>query len=140
MLAEILAPITTKNGMLAPGEIIDAPFTTIKRLSTKVRPISEEPEWQHNFCTAHADFNNWRGCCPCSIDDCLGSKIIDSDGDINRLRGLEIGCGITTDMVIDAWLDTGEPVGDFFKNPAWLICMAEHIRKHKGEDYDVKIT
>ena len=90
-------------------------------------PVVAFPQWQHDFCVAHAEFNQCRGSCPCSIDDCLLSRVIDAGGDIDRLRGLEIGQGITTDMVIDEWMDAGEPAEDLFKNPTWLICMAEVI-------------
>ena len=69
------------------------------------------------------------GKCPNSINNCLISKVIDSEGDIDSLRKLEIGHGITTDMVIDEWRESGERAGDIFKNPTWLICMAEHIKR-----------
>ena len=87
------------------------------------------PQWQHDFCLAHKMFNNCRGNCPHSLVNCLLTKVINSDGDIDKLRGLEIGRGVTTDMVIDEWLETGEPAADIFDNPAWLICMAEYIFK-----------
>jgi hypothetical protein len=93
-----------------------------KQPELKMEPL---PEWQHNFCIAHAEFNNWCGGCPYSIDDCLISKIMDSDGNIDKLRKLKIGQDITTDMVIDEWLKNGGPVADLFKNPAWFICIAE---------------
>jgi hypothetical protein len=88
------------------------------------------PQWQQDdLCLAHAMFNNWRGTCPCSLEVCLISKIFDAEGKIEKLRGSEIGQGITTDMVIDSWLGSGEPEKDIFKNPAWLICMAEFLFK-----------
>ena len=90
---------------------------------------SAEPEWQYNFCIAHAKFNDWSDQCPHSMDGCLLSKIINSGGNINKLRGIEVGHGIATDMVIDEWLETGEPAVAIFNNPAWLICMAEYIFK-----------
>ena len=95
-------------------------------------PTSPLPQWQQDFCFAHAMFTNGVGHCPCSINECLISRIIDSDGDIDKLRGIEIGRGVTTDMVIDEWLETGEPAADIFDNPAWLICMAEYIFKDGG--------
>jgi hypothetical protein len=43
---------------------------------------------------------------------------------------MEIGQGVTSDEVINLWLGTGEKGEVLFKSPAWLIFMAEHIRKH----------
>jgi len=90
------------------------------------------PQWQYDFCIAHAEFNHCRGSCPCSIDDCLIGRVIDSGGDIDKLRGLEIGQGVTTGMVVDEWLDAGESVENLLENPTWLICMAEHQRMGGG--------
>ena len=110
-------------------------FNPLKTPRTKIKTsgsqddASHEPSWQYDFCSAHADFNNWKGSCPCSLDDCLFSKVLDAGGDIGKLRGLPIGQGVTTDHVIDECLESGEPVEDIFKNPLWLICMALHIQK-----------
>jgi len=101
-----------------------------KRVGRKLPTTEDHLQWQHDFCIAHAEFNHWRGCCHCSIGDCTISRVIDSGGDIDKLRGLEIGEGITTDMVIDEWLNTGEPAKDLFRNPTWLICMAESIKRN----------
>ena len=92
--------------------------------------VEKIPQWQHDFCFAHAEFNNWRGSCPCSIDNCLISKILDCSGNIDNLRKHKIGQDITTDMVIDEWLESGEPEGAIFKTPAWLICVAESIKRN----------
>ncbi|MCK5517269.1 MAG: hypothetical protein KAI39_10375 [Desulfobulbaceae bacterium] len=91
-----------------------------------ISPISQ---WQHDFCLAHGMFNSWCGSCPCSIDDCLISRILDSEGNLDKLRGIEIGQGETADQVIDGWLDSGELVVDIFKNPIWLVFLAESITK-----------
>jgi len=99
---------------------------------TPRKPNGSLPDWRHNLCIAHAEFNKWRGFCPCSIDDCLVSRVIDSDGDIDKLRGrLELGNGTTTDMVIDAWRESGEPIADLLNNPAWMICIAEYLFTEK---------
>ena len=86
--------------------------------------VSPSPQWQHDLCIAHADFNNWRGQCPVSLDDCLISKVIESGGNLDQLRGLNLGHGVTTDAVIDLWLETGEPAKDLINDPAWFVCMA----------------
>ena len=137
MLAEVLISIETKKGRLHAGDMIDISEVTAGKLSGKIRLLRSiptttpakvsEPEWQHDFCIAHAEFNHCRGSCPCSIGDCLISRVVDAGGDIDKLRGLEIGQGITTDMVIDGWQDAGEPAEELFENPTWLICMAEVI-------------
>ena len=134
MLAEILVPISTKQGTLKPGQLVDLSQVAIQRLEGKVRlivaeqtTVAPEPHWQRDFCEACGDFNRWLGCCPLSIDDCLLSRVLDSGGNIAKLRGFEIGHDITTDMVIDEWLDGGEPAADIFKNPTCLILMAEHL-------------
>ena len=85
------------------------------------------PQWQDDFCRAHAVFNGWYGICPCTLDGCLISKMIDSDGDIDEMRGLDLGQGITTDRVIDEWLDTGEQAEELFRKPLSFICMAEYL-------------
>ena len=92
-------------------------------------PVAPLPKWQHDFCIAHAMFNGWLGNCPCSLDNCLFSKIIVANGDIEKLRGLEIGQGITTDQVIDEWQGSGELSAVLFDKPVWLICMAEYLKK-----------
>jgi len=103
-------------------------------LPSKLRKlVGDLPDWQTDCCTAHTEFNSWRGCCPCSLDDCLISKIIDADGDIDKLRGLEIGHGITSDKVIDEWIEAGEPVADIFKAPMWVVCFADHLQKGKKQ-------
>ena len=105
---------------------ISNPTPVLHKTVQKVEPLLQ---WQQDFCLAHGIFNNWRGNCPCSIDDCLISRVVDSKEDIDNLRKFEIGQGITTDMVIDEWLESGEPAEDIFKTPIWLICMAEHLTK-----------
>jgi molybdopterin-binding protein len=92
--------------------------------------VEQLPEWQNRLCIAHGDLNQWRGECPYSMDDCLISKVLDSGGDIQMLRGLEIGSGISTGAVIDLWLESGESEAALIKHPEWLIYMAEHIKKH----------
>ena len=67
------------------------------------------PQWQQDTCLAHGMFNSWTGKCPHSIDNCLVSKILDSGCNIDNLRGFEIGQGITMDVVINGWLESGEP-------------------------------
>ncbi|MBD1399436.1 hypothetical protein [Pelovirga terrestris] len=89
--------------------------------------VEQLPQWQHDLCIAHADFNNWRGQCPVILDDCLISKVIESNGNLDKLRGLNLGHGITTDAVIDPWLATGEPAKDLINDPVWFVCMAEHL-------------
>jgi len=148
MLVEIVSPLNTKQGIIPQGQKVDLPDSVVGRLiaNGKVKPVGQEPsqaelihtrkgkqftpepQWQYDFCTAHAEFNQCQGSCPCSIDDCLLSRVIDAGGDIDKLRGLEIGQGITTDMIIDEWMDAGEPAEDLFKSPTWLICMAEYQR------------
>ena len=100
---------------------------------TPRKHVVDLPEWQNNFCISHAEFNQWRECCPCSLDDCLISRIIDADGDIDKLRGLEIGHGITSDQVIDEWIEAGEPVVGIFKAPMWVVCFADHLQKGKKQ-------
>lgn len=122
--------------VLSPSKLEKAPLPTLKTLKNpeieiEEIPVEAIPQWQHDFCLAHGMFNNWSEYCPCSIDDCLISKVIDSGGNIDKLRKLEIGQGITTDMVIDTWLGSGEPVADIFKKPVWLFCIAEHIARSK---------
>ena len=106
-------------------------FLSRKPRQPKTHPGKPEPEWQHDACTAHAEFNGCKGNCPNSLDNCLLTKVIESEGNIDNLRGQEIGQGISTDMVLDTWLNSGEPASDIYKNPAWFICMAEHIKKDK---------
>jgi len=90
-------------------------------------PVEPFPEWQHDLCIAHADFNNWRGQCPVILDDCLISKVIESDGNLDQLCGLNLGHGVTTDAVIDLWLATGEPAKALINDPVWFVYMAEHL-------------
>ena len=88
------------------------------------------PDWQHDFCGAHADFNHWRGQCPVNLDNCLITRITEGDGTLDSLRGLDIGNGITSDQVIGCWLGSNEPPNGLLKNPCWLVCMAEHFSLH----------
>ena len=90
------------------------------------------PQWQHDFCLAHGMFNNWCGICPCSIDDCLISKIIDSGGNIDNLRKLEIGQGVTTDMVVNKLIEEDEPVDCLLSSPVWWVCLAESLKYGKN--------
>lgn len=135
MLAEILKPITTKQGTLKPGQLIELSKVAMQRLAGKVRPleinqppVAPLPQWQHNLCFAHALFNNWQGCCPLSVDDCLISKILDCEGDIEKLKGFTLGQGVNTDDVIQLWLESGEPVITLLQQPLWFICIAEYIK------------
>ncbi len=114
-----------KNRSSNPSDLKSEIIKPDPEIEIEKIPVAIIPQWQQDFCLAHGMFNNWRGSCPCSIDDCLISEAINSGGNIDNLRGLEVGQGITTDMVIDEWLNSGEPAADLFKNPAWLICMAE---------------
>ena len=112
------------------------PHKTIKTLKTSEIgneniPVTASAEWQHDFCTAHAEFNRCRGSCPRSIDDCLISRIIDSGGNIDKLRTVEIGHGITTDVIIDEWLNMGESAEELLTNPTWLVCMAAYRRMNQ---------
>ena len=96
------------------------------------KPVqNQEPQWQHDFCQACGEFNNWRGCCPLSIDDCLLSRVLDCEDDIETLKGLSIGQGVKTDDVLQLWCESGELIDNLFKKPVWLFCMAEHLRKGK---------
>ena len=120
--------------VLSPSKTEKVPLPTLKTLKNpeieiEKIPVEPIPQWQHDFCLAHGMFNNWCENCPCSLDDCLISKVINSGGNIDSLRRLKIGQGITTDMVINEWLNTGESAEVFLKNPTWLICMAENIKK-----------
>jgi hypothetical protein len=87
-------------------------------------------QWQDDFCLTHGEFNGTSGKCPFTIDECLISRILDSGGDLDALRGVEIGKGITTDEVIFLWLESGEPAEKLLKDPEWFIYMAKHIRKN----------
>ncbi len=157
MLVEIVSPLNTKQGIIPQGHKVDLPDSMVGRLiaNGKVKPVGQEPsqaelihnrkakhlkpystpepQWQYDFCTAHAMFNNCKGSCPCSIEDCLLTKVIDSEGNIDKLRGLEIGQGITTDHVIDQWLGSDEPAEDIVRNPLWLICMAEYLKRENNK-------
>ena len=140
MLAEILEPVTTKQGTLTPGQLIELSSFAVQRLSGKVRPInvSQKPivrlsQWQQDFCMAHAEFNGWPGSCPRSIEDCLVSRILDSAGKLNRLRNVEIGQGVSTDDVVNWLLEANEPVNSLLGNPVWLICLAESCNHEKNK-------
>ena len=101
------------------------------RRQFKKKHVAFEPttlfQKQEDFCLTHTIFNGWRGICPCSLDDCLFTKVLDANGDVEKLKGFDIGQGITTDQVIDEWLGSGEPLAVLFDKPAWLICMAEYL-------------
>ena len=96
--------------------------------------MTKPPQWQQDFCKAHAGLNNWRGCCPKSIDDCLISEILDSNGQVENLKKTEICKGVTTDDVIQQWKESGEPIEDIFKEPLWFVCMAESIAKGRNDE------
>jgi len=121
-------PKLTKGGygsyVSAKGTHNSEKIVSIQKNIIRIEPL---PQWQHNFCIAHAMFNNWRGCCPLSLDDCLVSKIIDSDGHIDKLKGLNIGHGIATDDVIQQLLKADEPESILLKNPCWWVCLAENL-------------
>lgn len=116
----------------------DTPLRTLKTLKTPevenenvddflLPKKKTEPQWHEDFCSACGHFNNWRGCCPLSIDECLLSRIIDAEGDPSKLTGMEIGRGITSEQVIDQWISGGDSTHDLFKQPEGFICMAESI-------------
>lgn len=103
-----------------------------KYISSNRKELIEEliKEWQGNFCDACGHFNGWRGRCPVDLDDCLLTKVIEAST-LDNLRGLEIGKGIKTDAVIDAWCNSGEAAEDLFNQPIWLLAMAEHLQKEE---------
>lgn len=107
--------------------------------ATREVPKLFEPDWQYHFCTDHAEFNNWRGSCPHSIDDCLLTRVLDAKGNIDKIRGLDIGQGITTDMVIDEWLNSGEKIEVLFRDPIWLIVMARSMAKETVKETTGKL-
>ena len=129
--ARVVSTFIANGQTLQAGRVVNLKAEALLALGELVEVIepNSEPSWHYDFCLAHADFNNWRGNCPCSIDDCLISRIIDCGGDIDKVRGIEIGHGLTTDMVIDEWLGSSEPIEDLFKSPTWFVCMAEHLKK-----------
>lgn len=90
-----------------------------------------ETQWQRGFCLNCSGFNNWRGCCPLSIDECLLSRILDADSDVEKLKGFSIGQGITTDDVIQWWNNAGESLMDLIAQPLWFICIAEYLHVEK---------
>ena len=135
MLAEILEAITTKQGTLKPGQLIELSKVAMQRLAGKVRPINinqppvaPSPQWQHDFCSACGDLHNWRGDCPLAIDDCLLSKILDAENDVERLKGFTIVQGVKTDDVIQLWLNSGESMTTLIKQPLWFVCIAEYLK------------
>lgn len=67
-----------------PKDPFDSKDSTHSGRFQKNTPVSEQPlpDWQHDFCIAHADFNHWRGRCPVSLDDCIISEILESVGDM----------------------------------------------------------
>ena len=127
--------LKTTPEVLRVQRVQSPPDMTLPTLKTLLTPkieiknisVSPIPQWQHDFCLAHAMFNNWQGQCPYSIDECLISKIIEAGNCIEKMRGLDLGQGITTDMVIDEWLDTGEPAEELFRKPVSFICMAAYL-------------
>ena len=100
-------------------------------LEIHFKSTSHEPQWQHDFCSACGDFNNWRGYCPLSIDECLLSRVIDAESDIDRLQGITIGQGVKADDVLKIWIESGELIDNLFKKPVWLFCIAEHIKQQQ---------
>lgn len=134
MLATVLEPVETKCGTLPPGKVIQIDENAQRKLEGKIRLLiipenNLEPQWQHDFCSACGDFNNWRGCCPKSLEDCLLSRVIDAENDAKRLKGLSIGQGVKTDDVLQLWCESGELMDNLFKKPVWLFCIAEHIKQ-----------
>ncbi len=125
----VLSPPTDTHKTLKTLKTPEIEIENTPRLHKTVQ--SSEPSWQRDFCEACGDFNNWRGCCPLSIDECLLSRVLDCEGNINELQGIELGQGVTTDQVLDTWLGSGEPVADLFMKPVWLFCIAEHLTKGK---------
>ena len=97
------------------------------------KPVQNvEPQWHYDFCQACGDFNNWRGCCPLPIDDCLLSRVIDAENNTDQLKGITIGQGVKTDDVLHLWCESGELIDNLFKKPVWLFCIAEHIANNKN--------
>ena len=95
------------------------------------------PQWQEYFCHACKNFRGYRNDCPVILEDCLLTKVLDAienEGDANSkaktLEGLEIGQGITADMVSALWVESGDELALLFDNPLWFICMAEHLSSH----------
>lgn len=139
MLAEILEPIKTKIGILPRGKVIDVSEFTLEKLGTRAKPLHSKkqtkeplPQWQQELCFAHGEFNCWRGSCPKSLDDCLVSKIIDCEGDINRLAQYELGHGITCGGVIEYCSnDDSEPLDVLLTKPLSFICVAESLLKQR---------
>ena len=70
---------------------------------------------------------NWRGCCPQSVDDCLLSKVLDCGGDIEKLKEVALGQGISANDIIRTLKESGEPVQIVIDNPLWLFCLAEYL-------------
>ena len=106
------------------SEIVSQPSLSV--------PMIELPEWQLDFCTAHGLFMGNGTCCPFTFDECPITRIIEAAGDIEKLRGIDLGQGVTSDQVIDTWLGSGEPAKDLFRKPVWLFCVAEHLANNKS--------
>ena len=96
------------------------------------------PLWQQDFCLAHGTFNNWRGCCPLSIEDCFLTHILKSEGDIQMLPSIAIGQGITTDNVVNLWRETDESLNEIMNEPLWFVCMAEFIASSQEVSRNLK--
>jgi len=92
-------------------------------------------QWQVDFCNACGDLNNWRGCCPKSLDECLISRVLDAENNPERIKGISIGRGIDTDDVFRRWTESGEAIEVLFKQPLWLIAVAELLRKEMRDEY-----
>ena len=140
MRVKVSSPFQVQDGeVVSAGTIMDISEDHLSQLEDLVEIVKtyssvhferyqNQQEWEYDFCVAHASFNDWTGNCPCSLDECLISKINDSNGNIETLRGLEIGQGITTNRVIDSWPEPGRPAMDVFKKPLWLIYIAEYLK------------
>lgn len=92
----------------------------------------EDIRWQNDLCVAHAEFNGWRGQCPVSMDDCIISKIIESNGDIERWREYQLGKGINAGQVMDVYFADGGRKETLLSHPSWLICLAEYIHSRRA--------
>lgn len=106
--------------------------TTTPVLHKSVQKVEPLPAWQNDFCQACGAFNGCQGCCPKSLDDCLLSRIQDCGGDIDTLRLIELGQGVTAGHVLDTWLNSGQPTKDLFQKPVWLFCIAEHLANNEA--------
>jgi len=141
MLAEVLQPIKTRSGSLRPGETVDLPEIVTQRLGSKLRIIKTEPavniaplpRWQHNLCLAHSEFLGVAGNCPYSLDDCLISRIIDSNGDTNMLRDIELGHSVNSNDIFGLLSEGNDQSDILIKQPLWLIFLAKFITSRSEE-------